>query len=289
MKKAVLVYTLSHEQEIKCLHLLVEGNSLRSIHRLTGIHRDTVARLMVRVGTKLREFLDGRMRNLNLTHLQCDEIWTFCLKKQAKLSIAESLNTKIGDQYLFIALDEETKLIPSFVLGKRTAENAQMLMQDLSERIITPELLDPSPRPKVSTDGFNAYPGAVEMAFATTVDYGVLIKDYSNSEQPGRYGPPEMVGAVRQVIQGTFSKFEICTSHVERHNLSIRTFMRRFTRLALGFSKKVENLAACTCLYIAYYNFCWLHGSLPGTPAMAAGIAGHPWTLEELLSEAGAI
>lgn len=122
-------------------------------------------------------------------------------------------------------------------------------------------------------------------AFASRADYGVIIRDFGpDGEQVGRYAPPELVTTIRRVISGTIIKESICTSHVERHNLSIRTFMRRFTRLALGFSKKLENLVACTSIYVAYYNFCWMHGSLNGTPAMEAGIAGHPWTLEELLS-----
>lgn len=137
----------------------------------------------------------------------------------------------------------------------------------------------------VSTDGWAAYPNAVDGAFGGGVDYGTLIKDFTESEQPGRYGPPIMTGASRRVIQGNFDRYEICTSHVERHNLSIRTFLRRFTRLALGFSKKLECLHAAIALYVAHYDFCRMHGSLPGTPAMAAGIAGHPWTLQELLAE----
>ena len=123
---------------------------------------------------------------------------------------------------------------------------------------------------------------AIDGAFGGGVNYGTIIKDYTESEQPGRYGPPIMTGAARQVIRGAFDKEEICTSHVERHNLSIRTFLRRFTRLATRVSKKLENLTACVCLYIAHYNYCRVHGSLPGTPAMAAKIAGHPWTMEEL-------
>ncbi|MDE2098102.1 MAG: hypothetical protein KGL39_12685 [Patescibacteria group bacterium] len=274
---------LSKQEQLTVLHLLVEGNSLRSITRLTGIHRTTIMKLMVDVGTICRAFLDQRMQNLHLQHIECDEIWTFVHKKQGRISAEQASDITIGDQYLFIGLDKDTKLIPSFVLGKRTAENAQMLMQYLSQRIIHPVLGHPGERPQISTDGFNAYPLAVDLAFADTASYGVLIKDYAEREQPGRYGPPEMTGTVRMVIQGPIHRRSICTSHVERHNLSIRTFMRRFTRLALGFSKKLENLAACVCLYIAYYNFCWLHSSLVGTPAMAAGIAGHPWTLEELI------
>jgi hypothetical protein len=280
------MYVLSHEKQVQVLHLLVEGNSLRAVQRLTGVHRDTAMRLMIRAGGRCRELLDTRMRNLNLKHLQCDETWTFCLKKQARLKPNEIGNDLIGDQYLFVALDEETKLIPSLLIRKRTAENAQMFMDDLAERINVPELLDPSPRPAISTDGFNAYPNAVDGAFGGAVNYGILIKDYSDTEQPGRYGPPDMVAATRTVVTRNISKWDICTSHVERHNLSIRTFMRRFTRLALGFSKKLSNLAAATSLYMAHYNFCRAHGSLKGTPAMKARIAGHVWTLEELLDAA---
>lgn len=275
--------TLSREEQLTVLHLMVEGNSLRSITRLTGVHRTTVMKLLVRVGTQCRAFLDRRMRNLHLQHLECDEIWTFVKKKQGWLTQEQAADTRLGDQYLFIAQDQATKLIPTFVLGKRTAENAQMLMQELSERIVTPMLHEPGPRPQISTDGFNAYPLAVDLAFASTVDYGVIVKDYQESEQPGRYGPPQMTGALRQVINGNISRYSICTSHVERNNLTIRTFMKRFTRLALGFSKKLENLAATVALFVAYFNYCWMHGSLTGTPAMAAGIAGHPWTLDELL------
>ena len=274
-----------HDQ-LAVLNHLVEGTSLRSITRLTGVHRTTTAKLMLSVGERMRGFMDRRMKNLKLKHLQCDEIWTFVLKKQARLKPAERDDPALGDQFLFVAIDEATKLIPNFVLGKRTAENTCAFMDDLVRRIVVPPLLQPGPRPMVSTDGFAAYPNAVDGAFGGGVDYGTIIKDFTESEQPGRYGPPEMTGAVRTVIQGAFSCWDICTSHVERHNLSIRTFLRRFTRLALGFSKKLENLAACVALYVAHYNFCRVHGSLPGTPAMAAKLTGHPWTMEELLQEA---
>jgi IS1 family transposase len=280
------VYQLSREEALSVLHLLVEGNSLRSIQRLTGVHRDTIARLMLRVGTQLREFLDGRMRNLTLNHIQCDEIWTFVRKKQARLTDAERDNPALGDQYLFIALDEDTKLVPTFAIGKRTTETTELFMDDLAGRIVVPSLLEPGDRPMISTDGWQAYPNAVDGAFGGSVRYGVIIKDYQQTEQPGRYGPPEMTGAVRRVIQGNINRFDICTSHVERHNLTIRTFLKRFTRLALGFSKKLDNLAAATALYVAHYNYCRIHGSLRMTPAMQARIAGHPWTLEELLEAA---
>lgn len=284
-RKAVSVNVLSRERQLTVLQMLVEGVSLRSIARITGVHRTTTIKLLVEVGRRCRTFLDGRMRGLKLDHLQVDEIWTFVLKKQGHLREHEQADPTIGDQYLFVALDQETKLVPSFVLGKRTQENARMLMEDLSERVELPGALAPvdTPRLQISTDGFVVYPQAVNEAFGPHVHFGTIVKNYQEIDQPGRYAPPEISGTTRTVISGNFSPRSICTSHVERHNLSIRTFLRRFTRLALGFSKKLENLAAAVSLYLAYYNYCWLHGSLNGTPAMEAGIAGHPWTMAELL------
>ncbi len=277
---------LSREEQLSVLHLLVEGASLRSIARLTGIHRTTTMKIALRVGASLRAFMDRRMRNLDLKHLECDEIWTFVKKKQGRLREQELQDNRIGDQYLFVALDQRTKLIPAFALGKRTVETTQRFMDELESRLTLPDLFEEGPRPRISTDGWQAYPNAVDNAFGGRVDYGQIIKTYGESEQPGRYGPPVLVDTERRVIFGTIEKQLICTSHVERSNLSIRTFMRRFTRLALGFSKKLENLEACIALYVCHYNYCRVHNSLKGTPAMAARIAGHPWTLEELLHNA---
>ena len=280
---------LARDQQVAILHMLVEGTSLRSITRLTGTHRTTVMNLMVRAGERLREFLNQRMRHLHLRHVQCDEIWTFVKKKQGRLSLEEKNDDDIGDQFLFIALDQMTKVVPCFALGKRTRELTEEFMLDLATRIVTPQSGTTGTRPLISTDGWAAYPGAVDLAFADTVDYGVLIKQYQESEQPGRYGPPVMISEDRRPMTAGLNASDICTSHVERHNLSIRTFMRRFTRLALGFSKKVPNLAAATSLYVAHYNFCRWHGTINKTPAMAAKLTGHAWTMEELLTEAGAL
>jgi IS1 family transposase len=276
---------LSREQQLFVLHLLCEGNSLRSVTRLTRIHRTTSLNLLVRVGTQCRAMLDRWMRNLTLRHVEIDEIWTFVLKKQGRVPVGVN-DERIGDQYLFLGIDEDTKLIPSFVLGKRTKETTDRFTQDLASRLVLPDLFAPGVRPQLSTDGFAAYRDSIDDAFAGRASHGVLIKDYRNADMPGRYGPPEMVGTERRVINGDIGKDEICTSHVERHNLTIRTFLRRFTRLALGFSKKFENLDAMIAVYIAHYCFCRWHGTLNKTPAMAAKITGHQWTLEELLSEA---
>ncbi len=162
-------------------------------------------------------------------------------------------------------------------------------MVDLARRINLPTPTDTGERfgciPQISTDGLNVYPEAVDLGFGSYCRYGQIIKDYRNADQPGRYGPPEMVGTERREIFGNVPLRTICTSHVERVNLTTRTLMKRFTRLSLCFSKKLENLAAATAIYVAYYNFCWMHASLPGTPAMAARVAGHPWSIEELYDE----
>ena len=280
---------LSREEQVQVLHMLVEGSSLRSVTRLTGIHRTTIMKLMLKAGDALKAFLNAKMVNLELTHLECDEIWTFVQKKQARLKDVERDSTTIGDMYLYIALDQRTKLIPSYTIGKRNREKTEEFMLDLATRIVVPPIAHPTNRPKISTDGWAAYPGAVDLAFANTVRHGILIKDYQESTQPGRYGPPELMGETRKTLSAGLNLNEICTSHVERHNLSIRTFMRRFTRLALGFSKKLDNLAAATALYIAHYNFCRRHETLRMPPAMVAKIASHPFTMEELLSEAGVL
>jgi IS1 family transposase len=276
---------LSREEQVAVLHLLVEGNSLRSVTRLTGTNRTTAIKLMLRAGERLREFLDARMRRLQLDHLQCDEIWTFVLKKQMRV-LPEEESDEIGDMYLYVALDQMTKLIPAFMIGKRTRDITERFMIDLSGRIDTPQLSGRGFRPQISTDGWPAYPRAIDLAFADTVRHGVLIKDYQASEQPGRYGPPELVGEIRRPMSPGLHPSAICTSHVEGHNLSIRTFMRRFTRLALGFSKKLDSLAAATALYVAHYNFCRRHGSLRMTPAMTARQTDHFWSMDELLREA---
>ena len=284
------------------LNLLVEGNSIRSTERITGIHRDTLCRLVVRFGGACREFLDERLRGLNLQHVQCDEIWTFVAKKQGRLTMDERESRgDIGDMYLWTAVDDQTKLVASFAIGKRSADMARRLMMDLASRINMPpahasdahafraERIDPIIQ--ISTDGFAGYPEAVDLAFGRYALYGQLVKNYRNAEQPGRYAPGELVASDRRAVFGDFDDRTICTSHVERHNLTIRTFMRRFTRLSLGFSKKLENLAAAVAMFLSYYNFCWRpryedwsgrSGQRRPTPAMAAGVTERLWKFADL-------
>jgi IS1 family transposase len=277
-------------KQLLVLRLLTEGNSIRSTVRITGIHKKTVTRLLVRVGNGCRKFLNREMRGLKLDSIECDEIWTFCRKKQGKLTDAERNDLTIGDQYLYIAQDKDSLLIPSYALGKRNEEMTRAFMDDLSQRIIVPA--NPNApwdeKPQISTDGWQSYPGAVEESFGSRVNYGQIIKSYENHEQPGRYGPPDVVKSDRRRIRGVHDLWTICTSHVERNNLTIRTFMKRFTRLALGFSKKQENLWAAISLHVAHFNYCWRprvngkSGRYRLTPAMQAGVVDRLWKMEDL-------
>jgi len=286
---------MSIEKRNTILRLLVEGNSIRSTTRLMGTNIPTVLRQLMWAGNHCAELMNRSFRNLTLNHLECDEIWTFVAKKQARLTMIEREECgTIGDVYLWTALDQETKLIPSFMLGKRSADMARRLMMDLAGRLVMPGAhvsdardFKPTAYPtitQISTDGFAAYPEAVDLAFGPYVRYGTIIKEYKNAVM--NYTPREMVGTRRNGIKGIDKAGEstICTSHVERNNLTIRTFMKRFTRLALGFSKKFENLEAAVNLHMAYYNFCWRPGEMRITPAMAAGVTPRLWNFDDLMN-----
>ncbi|MBN2296348.1 MAG: IS1 family transposase [Pirellulales bacterium] len=281
------------------LQLLLEGNSIRSTERITHIHRDTICRLIVRFGEACRDFLDERMQGLTLTHLQFDEQWTFVAKKQARLTITERENRgDIGDIYLWTCVDRKTKLMPSFMLGKRSANNARRFMVDVAGRLTFPSAHDSdahayqqggyTPVIQISTDGFKGYPEAVDLAFGPYVKYGTIIKDYRNASII--YTPSEMVGTQRKGYRGISKRQEwtICTSHVERLNGTQRLFLKRLNRLTLCFSKKLRNLEAAFAMFAAYYNFCWRtrkpgnSGGKRPTAAMMAKLTDHLWGFDEL-------
>ena len=265
--------------------------------------------LMVKFGRACKRYMDTRLRSLTLEHVKVDEIWTFVQKKQGRLTPEEKATThSVGDVYLWTALDKETKLVASFLVGKRSADNARRLMMDLAGRLVMPKPHASDPHAyqatgyvhitQISSDGFAAYPEAVDLAFGPYVKYGQIIKDYRNADQPGRYAPPEMVATERKGVFGLRESEEptICTSHVERHNLTIRTLMKRFTRLCLGFSKKLENFEAACAMFLTYYNFCWRtrypdwsakRGKRRPPAAMMAGVTDHLWTFENLFDEVG--
>ena len=279
---------ISRDRQIQVLRMLVEGSSIRSTERYTGTHRDTIMRLLVRFGNACEEFHDLALANVSVEHVQCDEIWTFVKKKEARLDKKEKRSGRLGDMYLFTALDTDTKLMVSYLLGRRTAETTETFIRDLESRMVRPPMDAGEFSPQISTDGFTPYQSTIREAFGETARHGVLVKNYVNPEV-GRYAPPDMVNSNRTNIRGIRDLWSIVTSHVERHNLTIRTFMKRFTRLALGFSKKVENLAAATSLHVAFYNFCWRPRHHEGghrlTPAMAAGVVDELWSIERLYDE----
>lgn len=270
---------LSREKQVAVVSGLIEGGSIRSVERLTGIHRDTIMRVLRRVGQNCEHIMAEQIRGLRVRRVEADELWTFCHKKERRLDDAERLNPDMGDQYVFIALDPESKLVASYAVGKREASTAVRFMAELAARVGT------DTRIQISTDAFRPYREAIERAFGSSADYAQIVKTYaSENPGPGRYSPPKVAEVVSTVISGDPDPRWISTSHVERWNLSMRTQCRRFTRLTVGFSRSLENLKAATALAVTAYNFVKVHRSLRTTPAMAAGIAPGIWTVADLLA-----
>lgn len=269
---------LQKEKKLAVIAALVEGNSIRSTERMTGVHRDTIMRLLVSVGQKCAAIMESRLRGFHSKAIEVDEIWTFVGKKQRRLTPMEKIDPELGDQYVFYGVDADSKLIPMFTVGKRDTQTATQFMLALQNR------LQGNGRIQLTTDGFTPYLEAVETAFGGEVDFAQLVKSYeADNPGPGRYSPPRVKEVVSTVINGTPNPNRISTSYVERANLTMRMAIRRFTRLTNAFSKKLENLKAAVALHFAYYNFVRVHGSLRVTPAMAAGITDRVWNLEELI------
>jgi IS1 family transposase len=270
---------LKSETKAQVVHLLCEGNSIRSIERITGVHRDTVMRLGVRMGEACAKIQDEKMRGLNCAQIEVDEIWGFI---GAKRKVAHKVGA-YGDVWTFIALDADTKLIPSFIVGKRDAYHAKAFIADLAGRM--------AKRVQVSSDSLAAYADAMERGFGTEVDYGQISKTYAfenlNQSAAGRYSPAEVVKVERAIISGMPDVNRICTSHIEKQNHTLRMHCRRLTRLTNAFSKKFENFEAAVALNFAYYNFCKTHGAIRMTPAQAAGVENSAWTVSELVERCG--
>ncbi len=278
-RKAVM-NLLKSEKQLAVIATLVEGNSVRSTERLTGVHRDTILRLVVKVGEHCEAIMLEQMRDLRCRRLQSDEIWTYVLKHQRRLSYEERHAPGMGDQWVFVAVDAETKLIPHFEVGKRNMVTAYRFMETLKARLAE------AFRFQLTTDGFVPYIGAVERAWgADAPDFAQLVKLYGALPAgPGRYAPPKILEAIPSVVHGNPDPEHISTSYVERQNLTIRMACRRFTRLTNAFSKKLDNLKAALALHFAYYNFVRIHRSLRVTPAMAAGVTDRVWELSDLLA-----
>jgi transposase-like protein/IS1 family transposase len=289
--KPLGVLRLQVEQAKLVLRLLVEGNSIRATERITRVGRNTICRLLVHFGEACERFHDARLRNLKLTHVECDEQHTTVYKKQSRLTVTEKATCyDQGDIYIFTGTDQQTKLLVSWVLGKRTGDSARKFMRDLASRIVFPEPGAPDyyrPVIQISTDGFVVYPEAVEHFFGIHARFGTIIKEYRNAKII--YTPSEIVGVKRRAWFNMMGRERsICTSHVERLNGTQRLFMKRLNRLTYAFSKKLRNLECAFACFAAYYNFCWRtrqpgkSGKLRPTAAMMAGIAGHVWSFDEL-------
>jgi len=271
---------LPKDKQIAVISALAEGSSIRSIERMTGIHRNTIMRLGMRIGQGCAKLLDSKMQNLSCQLLQFDEIWGFIGKKQGHLRPDD--DQQYGDVWTFCAIDAETKLVPSFKVGKRDLPTASAFVNDVAGRMKN--------RVQISSDALRAYVESVEQAFGADVDYGQIIKVYvaDGSQSPERkYSPPRIASAEKARIAGNPNMDLVSTSYIERLNATTRLHMRRLNRLTLAFSKKLENFEAAVALHFAYYNFVKIHKTLRCTPAMAAKVEKSLWTVNDLVEAAG--
>jgi IS1 family transposase len=263
------------ERRAQILGMLVEGSSLRTASRLANVSINTVTKLLVDVGTACSRYQDGHLRNIYARRVQCDEIWSFCYSKAKNVPEEYKGQFGYGDVWTWAAIDADSKLVLSWCIGGRDSHTALAFMQDIARRL--------AQRVQLTTDGHKAYLDAVERTFGQDIDYAMLQKLYgADPEQEKRYSPAKCVGTDVETIQGKPDPKHISTSYIERQNLTMRMGMRRFTRLTNAFSKKVENHGHAAALHFMYYNFARVHKTLGMTPAMAAGIAGHVWTLTEI-------
>lgn len=271
-------HTTSVDRAAQLFTLLMEGMSIRAASRVTGIHKTTICSLLLTVGVRCAALLDSKLQNLKPRYVQADEAWTFVQKKQKRLRHEDP--AEYGDQYVWLALDSDAKLIMSWRVGKRDAINAYEFIGDLSQRIAEQH------RCQLTTDGLEGYIGAVEEHFGADVDFAQLVKQYSapRTDGPDWFRPSsKVIAAIPTPIAGNPRMSKISTSHIERANLTVRMHLRRFTRLTNGFSKKLANLQATVAVFVAWYNFCRVHQTLRVTPAMEAGIADHVWSIDEIV------
>jgi len=267
---------LNFDKKTMAVSMLCEGNSIRSIERMTGVHRDTVMRLGVRMGEGCKALLDDKMQNLNCASVQVDEMWGFIGAKQ-KTANANNMGPGFGDVWTWIAVDADTKLVPSFAVGDRDQYHANNFIQDLADRLQN--------RPQISSDALAAYTDAVERAFGCEVDYGTVIKTFTHTDlaETRRYSPPEVLKIKKEKVQGNPDMKKVSTSYVEKQNHTVRMHCRRLSRLTNAFSKKRENFEAAIALHFAYYNLCKIHSTVRCTPAMEAGVEKSQWTVANLV------
>ena len=269
---------LKDPRGLRAIRMLTEGCSIRSVERLTDIRKGTLIQLLLIAGQRCEKLMDS-LHDIPVTDVQADECWNFIYCKEKNKGPEQADNGEIGDCYNWVAMDRPTKLVLAFVCGRRTGENAMELMRKVRRAT------SPAVRFQLTTDGLQSYIAAVDEMLMDRCDYAQLVKTYAQPEEnERRYSPAECTGAVKVVISGNPDEAKICTSHIERLNLTMRMQMRRLTRLTNAFSRKLENHRASVALHFAWYNFCQIHGSLKITPAMEAGITDHVWSVEELLA-----
>jgi IS1 family transposase len=269
---------LSTAKRVQIVSALVEGCGIRATARMCDVSKDTVMKLWREIGTACIRYQDTTFRNLTCKRLQVDELWSFVYAKAKNVPAAKAGQFGVGDVWTFTAIDADTKLMPSFLVGSRDAGCATEFMQDLAGRLVN--------RVQLTTDGHAMYLSAVEDAFGGAIDFAQLIKVYGNapSGPETRYSPAECIGTQKHAVSGCPDAKHVSTSYVERANLTIRMSIRRFTRLTNAFSKKVENHTAAFGLFSAHYNLCRIHKTLRVTPAMAAGVESRVWEIADLVA-----
>jgi IS1 family transposase len=271
---------LSIEKKTRVITALVEGNSIRATCRITNTAKGTVIRLLRDVGEACAEYQDKYLRNLSCQRIECDEIWSFCYSKEKNIPKDKQGQFGYGDVWTFVAIDADTKLVLSWLVGLREPECACAFFKDIKERV--------SNRVQLTTDGHRMYYEAVSSVFGDDVDYAMLVKYYGvEQDKFGHYSPPKCTSTQTKRVNGSPDMRKVSTSYIERQNLTMRMSMRRFTRLTNAFSKKIENLEYAVALHFMYYNFARSHKTLsnpyPKSPAMAARLTNHIWTIEEIV------
>jgi IS1 family transposase len=269
---------LSTARRAEVLRALVEGCSIRSTVRMTGVAKQTILDLIVATGAACAGYQGQVLRDLACTRIECDEIWCFVGAKQRNIPEKRKNEYGIGDAYTWVALDPDTKLVVTWRVGRRTADDAERFMRDLASRV--------AGRIQLTTDGYSPYVAAVYLAFGKNIDFAQLVKQYGGpKDDERRYSPAEIIKSEAHVVYGDPDRRAISTSHVERQNLTLRMASRRFTRLTNGFSKKIAGLEDMVAIHYMAYNFCRAHLALGGrSPAMAAGLADHVWKIEEIVA-----